>query len=263
LGKAIAVHSFKGGTGKTLISVNLAATYAKNGKNVCLLDYDFRAPSLQVVFKSNPVCWLNDFLDGQCSLSDTLIEARPKLSVPGVFYVGLANPSSTATRQVLTKDRKWEMRALQHLLSAKAGLYNDLKIDYLIIDTSPGVAFSSLNAIVASDLVLLVSTLDESDIDGTQRMIQDTYSSLERKTEVIMNRVLIELLTSEAEKENLSRKAGEALGVLPLELIPCYCDVQRASRTSILALDKPEHSLTRLVERISERIATELGSPMG
>lgn len=260
MGKTIAVHSFKGGTGKTLISVNLAATFAKKGRNVCLLDYDFRAPSLQVVFKSNPACWLNDFLDGQCNLSDTFIEAQKGLLTPGALYVGLANPSSTATRQILSKDRRWEMRALQRLLSAKTELYDGMKTDYLIIDTSPGIAFSSLNAIVASDLVLLVSTLDESDIDGTKRMIQDTYSSLERKTDVLINRVLIELLTSEVERQNLSRKTGEVLGVRPLELIPCYCDVLRTSRTSILALDKPEHPLTKLIERISGRIASELAS---
>ena len=52
MGKIIAFHSYKGGTGKTLLSINLAATYAKNGKDVCLLDLDFRAPSLQARFKS-------------------------------------------------------------------------------------------------------------------------------------------------------------------------------------------------------------------
>ena len=31
MSKIIAVHSYKGGTGKTLLSVNLAATFAKQG----------------------------------------------------------------------------------------------------------------------------------------------------------------------------------------------------------------------------------------
>ena len=41
MNKIIAVHSYKGGTGKTLLSVNLAATFAKNGKKVCIFDLDF------------------------------------------------------------------------------------------------------------------------------------------------------------------------------------------------------------------------------
>ena len=51
MGKIIAVHSYKGGTGKTSLSVNLAATYARRGKKVCLMDLDFRAPSLHALFK--------------------------------------------------------------------------------------------------------------------------------------------------------------------------------------------------------------------
>jgi len=53
-GKAliITVHSYKGGTGKTLLSVNLAAMFADRGKKTCLLDLDFRAPSLCVIFKA-------------------------------------------------------------------------------------------------------------------------------------------------------------------------------------------------------------------
>jgi len=257
LGRAIAVHSYKGGTGKTVVSVNLAATYARKGKRVCLFDFDFRAPSLQIAFKSNPEYWLNDFFDGGIELRDTLVDVTSKFSMPSVFEVGLANPSSTATRQILTKDQKWEMKALQRLLTAKDELLDKRKIDYLIMDTSPGIAFSSLNAIVASDLVLLVSTLDESDLDGTQRMIRDTYTSLEKKPVVLVNKVLIEQLSSEARRKSLSKEVEATFGVPPLEMIPCYCDVLGTSRRSIITLDKPEHPLAKQMDRISERIALE------
>ena len=52
MSKIIAVHSYKGGTGKTLLSVNLAATFAKLGKKVALFDLDFRAPSLFSILKA-------------------------------------------------------------------------------------------------------------------------------------------------------------------------------------------------------------------
>ena len=61
MGKILAVHSYKGGTGKTLLAVNLASTFAKQGKKVCLFDLDFRAPSLFAILNTPTAeCWLND-----------------------------------------------------------------------------------------------------------------------------------------------------------------------------------------------------------
>jgi septum site-determining protein MinD len=69
MSKIIAVHSYKGGTGKTLFSVNLAATFAKAGKKVCVFDLDFRAPSLFAILKTpNADFWLNDYLNNTCEI---------------------------------------------------------------------------------------------------------------------------------------------------------------------------------------------------
>ena len=60
--KIVAFHSYKGGTGKTLFSINLATTYANRGKKICLFDLDFRAPSLHAAFKTDgSEYWLNPF----------------------------------------------------------------------------------------------------------------------------------------------------------------------------------------------------------
>jgi len=126
MGKIIAVHSYKGGTGKTLLSVNLAATFAKQGKKVCLFDLDFRAPSLCTILKvDNAECWLNDYLNGTCDISKVLVDLSGRLGGKGNFFVGLANPSTEAIRDMSAKDRKWEMHALGRLLSLRNGLLND------------------------------------------------------------------------------------------------------------------------------------------
>ena len=82
----MSVHSYRGGTGKTLLSTNLAATYARKEK-VCLLDYDLRAPSLHSLFDVDmPDWWINDYLNGDCDIEEAIVEVRPNL------YAGLANP---------------------------------------------------------------------------------------------------------------------------------------------------------------------------
>ncbi|MEM2046020.1 MAG: P-loop NTPase, partial [Candidatus Bathyarchaeia archaeon] len=82
MGKMIAVHSYKGGTGKTLISTNLAAALAKQGEKVCLMDLDFRAPSLASLLGiENMKYWINDYLNGICDVEKTIMNMSHRIAV--------------------------------------------------------------------------------------------------------------------------------------------------------------------------------------
>jgi len=255
MGKIIAFHSYKGGTGKTLLSINLAATYAKRGKSVCLFDLDFRAPSLHAAFATDGVgCWLNEYLNGTCDIKKVLIDLSGQHGNGGKFYTGLANPTTEAIRDMSAKDRKWEMRALGRLLSLKNSLLNDMHLDYLIFDTSPGLQYSSINAIVSADVVLVVTSLDTSDIKGTQRMTQELYDLFEKKTGILLNKVPAEMLTSESQKKNLYKKLNNIHTLPILEIIPCFCDILRAGGTQIFAEEQPDHPFTKTLEKIATKI---------
>ena len=143
MSKIIAVHSYKGGTGKTLLSVNLAATFAKAGKKVGIFDLDFRAPSLFAILKAEESqVWFNDYLNNTSDINQTLVDLSSKISGGGLFFAGLANPSTEAIRDMSSKDRKWEMRALGRLLALKETLLKEQGFDYLFFDTSPGLQYS-------------------------------------------------------------------------------------------------------------------------
>lgn len=105
-GIVLTVHSYKGGTGKTLVSINLASIFASQGKNVCLVDLDLRAPSLDATFAADGKHWVNDFLDGGCEPMELLKDFSKEKGTKGRLLVGLANPSMEAIREVVTKDRK-------------------------------------------------------------------------------------------------------------------------------------------------------------
>ena len=93
MSKIIAVHSYKGGTGKTLLSVNLAATFAKAGKKVCIFDLDFRAPSLFAILKAeNAEFWFNDYLNNTCDAEKVLVDLSSKVSAERQVLRWLSKP---------------------------------------------------------------------------------------------------------------------------------------------------------------------------
>ncbi|MEM2263450.1 MAG: MinD/ParA family protein [Candidatus Bathyarchaeia archaeon] len=254
MGKIVAVHSYKGGTGKTLISINLAVSLAKLGKKVCLMDLDFRAPSLSTLLGVGKVdYWLNDYLNGICEIDRVLVNLSDRIKSQGTFFVGLANPSIEAIRDMSSKDRRWEMRALGRLLSLRNSLLNAKGFDYIVFDTSPGLQYSSINAIVAADLVIVATTPDNSDVEGTKRMLRDLYDLFEKKTELVLNKVMYsDALTSGREK--LQAMVKDAYGVPLLGVIPCFCDISRAEGKIIFVQEKPEHPFTRILGDIAAKV---------
>ena len=255
MGKIIAVHSYKGGTGKTSLAVNLAAIYARRGKKVCLMDLDFRAPSLHVLFKDYKAeYWLNDYLNGVCEIDKVLIDASRDHGNGGKLIVALANPSTEAIRDMTAKDRKWEMKALGRLLSLRSSILNDGDFDYLLFDTSPGLQYSSINAIVSADVALVVTSLDASDISGSQRMTSELYELFEKKTGILVNKVVADYLSSKEEQKKFN-KYIKSIHTLPiLATIPCYCEVLRAAGDSIFSEEKPDHPFTKNIDKLATTV---------
>jgi MinD-like ATPase involved in chromosome partitioning or flagellar assembly len=256
MGKIIAVHSYKGGTGKTLVSINLATTLVKRGKKVCLLDLDFRAPSLYAALKADGAeYWLNDYLNGVCEIKRVLADVTERCGLDGGrLLLGLANPNTEAIRDMTAKDRKWEMRALGRLLALKNSLLNDMELDYIIFDTSPGLQYSSINAIVSADVVLVVTTQDTSDVLGTRRMVQELYDLFDKKASLLLNKTLLKTSSVEKEIVEIAQQYEKTYNLPVLEVIPCFCDVLKAGGTFIFTKEKPDHPFTKILDEIATKI---------
>jgi chromosome partitioning protein len=248
-------HSYKGGTGKTTIAANLAVIYAQRGKKVCMLDFDFRAPSLHFMFGIKPKngTWLNDFLNGKCNIADVLYEVN--VHGDGKLAVGFANPSSDAMWEITRKERKWWAKILRHLLDTKRTLLRDSGFDYLVFDTSPGVQDSSMNALAISDVIVLTLKGDELDVEGTKELMR-FHQKLGRRTSMVLNRILFqpyELVSSEQE-ENLLEKVHEEFEFPVLGIIPCFCDLLIDGSHVLYALKKPSHPFVKKVSAIANSI---------
>ena len=229
------VHSYRGGTGKTLMAINMAASYSRKEK-VCLLDYDLRAPSLHKMFdETEPDYWVNDLLNGDCEIDEALSKVHSNL------YVGFACPDAEAIREMMGKGRGWETQALSKTISLNQTL-PDMSFEKLIFDTAPGMAYSSINAVVSSDLTALVMRMDALDILGTKEMVRGVYELLEKPTFVVVNMVLPEQI--EAHNDILKRTFGDQT----LAFLPCLCEIRAllAKGNTILIDEGLEYSKSLL-----------------
>jgi MinD-like ATPase involved in chromosome partitioning or flagellar assembly len=249
----IALHSYKGGTGKTLLSVNLATLLANMGKKVCLLDLDLRAPSIHSIFKNGTQYWVNDYLSKACRIENILSDCTNEDMGKGKLFVGLANPSTEAIREMESKDRKWEMAALGRLFSLKTSLLGDMRFDYVFFDTSPGLQYSAVNAIVTADVVLVVMSPDKSDVEGTRRMTHDLYELFEKKTGIILNKVPFEHFSAETAQSSSIKLATHQLPIVGV--VPCSCDILAAGGKCLFASEKPDHPFTKKLQDIAANLA--------
>jgi septum site-determining protein MinD len=241
----IALHSFKGGTGKTTLSINLATMFAKMGKKVCLMELDFSAPSFFATFESPRKHWMNDYLNKSCKAQSLLVDCSTENMGKGILFVALANPSTEAIRDMASKDRKWEIEALARLLSLKDVLTNEMQFDYVFFDTSPGLQYYSINAIIVADIALVVSSTDKSDVEGTRRMVQDLYEIFQKKTALITNKAPVDRLSS-------AKIDGDQ--TLLLGVVPCYCDIPKIRMEGLLAPESPDHAFTKKLQEIAESV---------
>jgi septum site-determining protein MinD len=258
-GKTIAVHSVRGGTGKSIIATNLAVVLAKKGLNMALLDLDFRAPSLSATFnkdnKNVVKWWMNDFLNGKCSTEQAILDVSEKCNLKKRLLIGLADPSIEAIRGMAEKSSSWEVNAVKRIFSLLTSLYKEMSIDCTLIDTSPGVQYSSINAVVSSDMSLVITTMDSAELKSTKNMLMDLYDPLERKSVVLVNKFFPETRISMDESSRTMVAEIENMLKHPvIGMIPCFCDVLQQERSAIMALEKPSHKFVRNLEEIADKL---------
>ena len=72
----VSVTSGKGGVGKTFISINLAATLAKLGKKILVVDCDLGLANIDIMLGINPQKTLQDVIFGNMELKDIIVRTE-------------------------------------------------------------------------------------------------------------------------------------------------------------------------------------------
>src|SRR5213596_2528347 len=169
MAKVIAVHSFKGGTGKTTLTANLAAILAMHHR-VGVMDLDLSGPGLHVLFglkKGEVKATLTDIFLGDANPADVIIDLTPRFpKLKGGLYFC---PASNKVEDMLRLLKAGlEVTLFQDTLQ-KVG--EQCNLDYIIVDTHPGVENDTVLAMGCCDALVLVSRVDQQDLFGTAVMV--------------------------------------------------------------------------------------------
>ncbi len=267
--ETITFHSYRGGVGKTVLSVNTAVKLALLGKKVCLVDFDLRAPSHQSLFASSTFSItpatksFTGFLVGDHN-PQNIVNSTDRENFFCVFSnIEILQQKDSKIRAKLTQHG--EGRILAKLFEF-IRYCNSQKFDYLIFDCMPGITYRSLDALVVSDKVMVVTRPVKSEISGLRLVISECYSKLEgAQLFSIMNQVEhIEDLAHVPNPLDVNFVKVNILGITkcleesntPIPLLHSFPRIPFVTER-IYVLDEKDHPFTMEIEEFCTKLIQE------
>ncbi|PLY08905.1 MAG: CDP-3,6-dideoxy-D-glycero-L-glycero-4-hexulose-4-reductase [Desulfuromonas sp.] len=214
MGKIVSVHSFRGGTGKSNVSANLAYSLAEAGKRVCVIDTDIQSPGVHVLLGERTAdgATLNDFLWGKSSIQDVSRDVSDRFGLPaGQMYLVPCSMDMSEILQVLKQGYDVDL-----LNSGFRKIVECLALDYLIIDTHPGLNEETLLSIAISDALLVIMRPDQQDYQGTAVTLDVARRLQVPKLQIVVNKVPSCFEVSQLSEQVVKTYDCPVAAVLPL-----------------------------------------------
>ena len=201
----VSIAMLKGGLGKTTTAINLGAALKQRGKKVLLVDADPQGSMSQAlgIVEESPRSLFSEMsktIRGETgALSEAVIQTRSGLSlVPSSYELAGAElelVSVYGREQVLT----WLLETIRN------------QYDYIIIDCPPSIGMLTVNALVASDFILIPLQAEFLPLKGLRNFLQHikTIKRLNNRLEIlgyvltryderkVMNRQIFNLMEQE------------------------------------------------------------------
>ena len=247
----ISIHSFRGGTGKSNTTANLAALLAARGKRVGVVDTDLNSPGIHIPFnldlESEEMGYLlNDFLWGNCAIVDAAYEVTDflKTAVSGhIFLVPASIKPGDITR--LLRDG-YDVGLLNDGFD---DLLEDLDLDVLLIDSHPGLSNETLLSIAISDLLLVTMRPDHQDYQGTAVTVE-----VARKLNVPDIQIIINKMPQVYDFDDVRRRVEQLYSCPVAAILPHADEMMTLASQGVFVLHYPDHAITKELSQIANKL---------
>ncbi|MCB8942489.1 MAG: MinD/ParA family protein [Ardenticatenaceae bacterium] len=255
MSKIVSIHSFRGGTGKSNTTANLASLVALAGKRVGIVDTDIQSPGIHVLFGLDGKKMghtLNEYLRGECT-----IEAV-------AFSVG-ENPGDAPGRQKLAGKDIWLIPSsidgveisrilrdgydVNQLNKGMNTIRKSLNLDYLFIDTHPGLNDETLLSIAISDVLILIMRPDQQDFQGTIVTVDVAQSLDVPYLYLVVNKALSKYDFAQMKTDIEAVYNAPVAGILPLSE-----DMVDLASGDLFALRYPDHPWSQTLRGVAAKV---------
>jgi MinD-like ATPase involved in chromosome partitioning or flagellar assembly len=257
-GKIVAVHSFRGGTGKSNVSANIAWLAAERGARVAVLDTDLQSPGVHIVLGVDVeriVRTLSDFVLRRCDISEAAYDVTVELGLEGTRGRLMLLPSSMKLEmisQIIASG--YDVTRLNDELTT---LMQELDLDLLVIDTHPGLNQETMLTAAIADVLLVLLRPDNQDYQGTAVVLE-----VAKRLRVPALFLLANKVVRDTDREGLIAKIEKAYEHPVIGVLPLSEDVARAGSSAVFAREDPTHPFAKELVSITERLLAEIRFPL-
>lgn len=250
MSKTISVHSFRGGTGKSNTTANLAALIAMQGRRVGVVDTDIASPGIHILFKMNVEEMvqysLNDYLWGKCNIEQAAYDVTANLNstISGKVYL---IPSSVKAGEIARVLREGYDVGL--LNDGYQRLLQKLKLDVLLIDTHPGLNEETLLSIAISDALIIVLRPDQQDYQGTGVTVE-----VARKLGVPDMLLVVNKVPAFFDSDKVRAQVEKTYNAEVAAVLLHSDEMMALGSSEIFALRYPDHSVSVQYQKLAKRL---------
>ncbi|WP_026909550.1 MinD/ParA family ATP-binding protein [Patulibacter minatonensis] len=249
MSRVVAVHSFRGGTGKSNTTANVAVMAARRGLRVGVVDTDIQSPGIHVLFGIDQATigrTLNDHLWGRCAITEAAVDVTAGLdpTLEGrVFLV----PSSIDAGDIARVMHDGYDVALLH--EGIRTLVDELRLDLLLLDTHPGLNEETLLSIAVSDTVVVVLRPDQQDYEGTSVTV-----SVARRLQVPHMLLVVNKTPAVFDHADVEERVRAAYDCEVAAVLPHSDDLMAYSSQGVFSLSRPDHPVAAMYDALAARI---------